>query len=42
MVVNNFIVRTKIRLVYESYLYFSMVELLTGIKAKYELTSTVC
>ena len=42
MVVNNFSVRTKIRLVYESYLYFSMFEFLTGIKTKYELTSSVC
>ena len=42
MVVNNFSVRTKVRLVYESYLYFSMFELLTGVKAKYKLTSSVC
>ena len=38
---NNYEQRTKIRLIFESYLYFGLFELLTSVKAMYELTPSV-
>ena len=42
MSLNKFEVRTKIHLVFESWFYFGLFELVTGVKTLYELTPSVC
>ena len=35
-------IRVKIRLVFQSYLFFALFEVYTGVKALYEFTTSVC